>query len=238
MSTKGRNFGRTVASPQDPTKVPSGIDNVTYFAPLIPEEIKEMIPLLHTITIEYFQQLLETVITYLQGVTITEENLLTLQRLNSKNYSNLSFNLLLTGLYLLISIAIRQKVKNSTIKTDLLKMNVPSLLIDEIIKVIRLTRFDIESYSINSRISFPRLIKLRWRVDVIISSGSLSRVLRPIILMQMILSNKVIKTFEVSIEQFSQLRLGVAKVTFFSFPSSTFLSSFLSFVNLKKIKTN
>lgn len=212
MSNKGRNFGRTTQQQQDPTKVPNGIDNITYFTPQIPSEVKEIVPLLHKITIEIFREILSSVLLYLKGNTITDEQFLVLQRLSNKIEGGIDIGLLYSGLYTIIRIAIRQKVKNDVIKNDLLKMNLPSHIVDDIIRVIRISRFDIENTALVNRIRFPRLEKLRWRVDVIISSGSLSRVLRPTILMQMILSNKVIKTFEVSIEQFSQLRLGVAKV--------------------------
>ena len=42
----------------------------------------------------------------------------------------------------------------------------------------------VQEYAVASRIRCPRLERLRWRVDVVISSGSLSRVMRPTILMQ------------------------------------------------------
>ena len=44
------------------------------------------------------------------------------------------------------------------------------------------------------------------------STGLLSKVMRPSIMVQMYLSSGIIKTFEISIEQFNQLRYGVAKV--------------------------
>lgn len=229
MATKGRNFGKTAAIPQDPTKVPNGIDPSTYFAPSIPQEVKEIVPILHTISLNLLRETLSTIMNYLQGqVMISDEYFLSLQRmaikLEKENGNKTGsggtgtgcsdYGLLFTGLYSMIKIAIQFKIKNEIIRNDLLKMNVPIPVIDDLIRVIRLSRFDIERAALANRIRFPRLEKLRWRVDVVISSGSLSRVLRPTILMQMILSNKVIKTFEISIEQFSQLRLGVAKVRY------------------------
>jgi hypothetical protein len=220
MATKGRNFGKTAAVPQDPTKVPNGIDTSTYFAPSIPQEVKEIVPILHTVSPELLRETLSTIMNYLKGnLVITDEHFLSLQRMAAKlekeggaSSGAGDYGLFFTGLYSMIKIAIQFKIKNDSIRKDLLKMNVPSQVIEDVIRVIRISRFDIERAALANRIRFPRLEKLRWRVDVVISSGSLSRVLRPTILMQMILSNKIIKTFEVSIEQFSQLRLGVAKV--------------------------
>jgi hypothetical protein len=226
MATKGRNFGKTAAVPQDPTKVPNGIDTSTYFAPSIPQEVKEIVPILHTVSPDLLRETLSTIINYLKGnLVITDEHFLSLQRMalklekegggsGSSGGAASEYGLFFTGLYSMIKIAIQFKIKNESIRNDLLKMNVPTHVIEDLIRVIRISRFDIERAALANRIRFPRLEKLRWRVDVVISSGSLSRVLRPTILMQMILSNKVIKTFEISIEQFSQLRLGVAKVRY------------------------
>lgn len=58
----------------------------------------------------------------------------------------------------------------------------------------------------------PRLTNLQWRVDIMISNSSLLRVMKPSVLMQMTFSDRRIKTFEVPIEQFHELRLNVAKV--------------------------
>lgn len=59
---------------------------------------------------------------------------------------------------------------------------------------------------------YPTLDNFSWRVDVTISSNSLSRVLKPTILMTTVTSNGQKKTFEVSVEKFHELRYNVAKV--------------------------
>mmetsp|Transcript_3762 Transcript_3762/g.5838 ORF Transcript_3762/g.5838 Transcript_3762/m.5838 type:complete len:240 (-) Transcript_3762:151-870(-) len=209
--SKVKGFGRTAASTQDPTKVPKGIDTSTYFAPSIPDEVKQTIPLLHITPSEVLSDTLSKVVLMVNGEPVSDESLVILQRGASK-IEGMDYGLLFTGLYSIIRIAIRQKAKSASIHSDLLKMNCPAPAADEIVRVIQTSRTSMESSALCHRIRFPRLEKLRWRVDVIISSGSLSRVLRPVVLMQMVLSNSVIKTFEVSIDQFNQLRYGVAKV--------------------------
>lgn len=59
---------------------------------------------------------------------------------------------------------------------------------------------------------YLKLEKLRWRVDITISSSVLSRVLEPSILFEMTLSNGEKKTFEVSISKFHQIRYSVASI--------------------------
>jgi len=62
------------------------------------------------------------------------------------------------------------------------------------------------------RVRLPQLETFRWRVDVTISNSSLHRVLEPSILMEMTLSDGSIKTFEVAVSQFHELRYSVAYV--------------------------
>ena len=61
---------------------------------------------------------------------------------------------------------------------------------------------------------FPTLEELRWRVDVTISTGSLTRAMRPAVLMQMALSDGDVKTFEVASDKFQLLRFNVAKALY------------------------
>jgi len=49
-------------------------------------------------------------------------------------------------------------------------------------------------------------------VDVTISTSSLARALKPVIMLQMTLSDGSIKTFEVSVSQFHELRFNTALV--------------------------
>ena len=51
-----------------------------------------------------------------------------------------------------------------------------------------------------------------WRVDVTICNGSLAKIMRPSVMMQLVLGDGRIHTFEVSLEQLNQLRYGVAKL--------------------------
>jgi hypothetical protein len=80
------------------------------------------------------------------------------------------------------------------------------------VAVIRRSRDILEKAANDNRVRFPRLDALRWRVDVSISSSSLSRVMQPAILMEMTLGDGTIRTFEVPVDQFHDLRFNVAKV--------------------------
>mmetsp|Transcript_5035 Transcript_5035/g.8729 ORF Transcript_5035/g.8729 Transcript_5035/m.8729 type:complete len:116 (+) Transcript_5035:152-499(+) len=68
-----------------------------------------------------------------------------------------------------------------------------------------------ESAVEDGKLGFPHLDNLRWRVDVTLSSNSLSRILQKSILMEMTLSNGTVRSFEVQQEQFHELRHAVAR---------------------------
>ena len=61
------------------------------------------------------------------------------------------------------------------------------------------------------RVALPTITGVRWRVDVTISTTSLSRVFKPTIPMQLTLSDGTIQNFECSVEKFHELRYAVAK---------------------------
>lgn len=171
---------------QDPTQLPPGLDTTTYFFPAIPTELKPLIPLLHSTPLEHVTTCLQAVVTYLQlqngGKYVAIDKAVYASM--SSVLSMEDTNLLLTGLYFILRIAIRNKVKLSVVKTDLLKMNVPKEVVDLLTQALRRSRLDIESHVLTHRIQFHKLEKVRWRIDVVISTGSLSRVMKPSILMQ------------------------------------------------------
>jgi len=60
--------------------------------------------------------------------------------------------------------------------------------------------------------TFPKVEDLRWRVDVHISNAVLNKLLKPAVLMQMVMKDGDVHTFEVSPEKFHDLRYNVAKL--------------------------
>eukprot|EP00727_Mastigamoeba_balamuthi_P009404 m51a1_g5086 hypothetical protein (85) ;mRNA; r:255249-255619 len=58
----------------------------------------------------------------------------------------------------------------------------------------------------------PTLADLKWRVDVAVSTSASSRVMAPVILMEMTTSEGKVWTFEVPVDKFHELRYNVARV--------------------------
>jgi hypothetical protein len=200
----------------DPTQIPSSIDiNSTFLLPIIPDEVRATVPYLHIISTQLLRLILQQLLEYIHNGNFTDDDSIILHKKIQKELGindNVNIPILLSGLYTILKHGVAGKIKLSIISNDLQRMNTPQAAIEDICKVILASKSKLEKTLVDKRIRFPRLQKLRWRIDVTISSGSLSRVMRPSILMEMSLSNGSIRTFEVSIDQFNQLRHGVAKV--------------------------
>eukprot|EP00968_Pinguiococcus_pyrenoidosus_P008227 scaffold576_cov260-Pinguiococcus_pyrenoidosus.AAC.91 len=85
-------------------------------------------------------------------------------------------------------------------------MNAPEGYVRDVVGALEAHGAALRTAALASRVGYPRCEGVKWRVDVIISTGQLSRVMRPTIILQLFRSNGSVKTFEVSIEQFHQLR--------------------------------
>lgn len=57
----------------------------------------------------------------------------------------------------------------------------------------------------------PTLTSLTWRVDVILSSSSVTRVMQPFVIMRVGLSDGTFRTIEMSVKAFHDLRFRVAE---------------------------
>eukprot|EP00615_Pteridomonas_danica_P006975 CAMPEP_0114337144 /NCGR_PEP_ID=MMETSP0101-20121206/6171_1 /TAXON_ID=38822 ORGANISM="Pteridomonas danica, Strain PT" /NCGR_SAMPLE_ID=MMETSP0101 /ASSEMBLY_ACC=CAM_ASM_000211 /LENGTH=222 /DNA_ID=CAMNT_0001469289 /DNA_START=6 /DNA_END=674 /DNA_ORIENTATION=+ len=181
------------------TSVPGGLDS-TFFGSSIPVVIRRAVPLMHA-EAGSVEEILAKALALLKDRGA--EN----QLINSDEQGTI-----FTALQLILSTAIRSRTKASVVEKDLKSMNVPEQVVVSLVNMLKKERMELESRSLTNRTRFPRLEDLQWRADVAISSSSLLRVFRPCILMQISLSDGRIKTFDVPVDQFHQLRYNVAKV--------------------------
>jgi hypothetical protein len=143
-----------------------------------------------------------------------DESFIALQKSLSCQDMKSDFGLIYTGLYSILKRSIRSKQPVSQFNSDMTILGLPAEVVESMTRVLMRSRPLLESSICYTKCKFPSLQKLRWRVDVVISSGSLSRIMRPIMMFQVILSNGKVTNFEVTIEQFNQLRYGVAKLLY------------------------
>jgi hypothetical protein len=184
----------------------------------VPDEVRAVVPLMHreSVSVDLIRTCIQQVLGYLKDHSIFsgqggEDAYKKFQKVAAGSNSGDDVNVLFTGLYSILFAAVSSKALTATIVDDLKRMHVPSQVADDLGQAIGKSRAAVEAAALRDRIGFPRLQKFRWRIDVSISSGSLARVMRPTIMMQMVLSDGRIRAFEVSVAQFNQLRYGVAK---------------------------
>ena len=172
--------------------VPVGIDTSTFFHN-IPLEIKAAVPLFKQIGIDVIKKCIENILLVLSSEKTSsssksqEEDYIKFQRSLMSDAD--TFSILYTALHEIIATIVKTKISLTKASTDLKKLNIPGPVADAICKSITVaTRKPMEIVSKAASTELPRLLHMRWRVDVSISSGSLARVMRPVILVQVCVS--------------------------------------------------
>lgn len=169
-------------NPEDLTHCPQGIDLTTFFHGLIPAEVRQCVPFYHAVSIEKLSPIIGIAMKYLLK---NDDKLQIDESLYANGLTPEQNNALVTSFYLLFRTCLRFKCKLSILREDLKKMNIPNAVNEEICKLVSASRFPYESLAVHTnRVQFNKLEKIRWRVDVVISSGSLTRVMRPNLILQ------------------------------------------------------
>jgi hypothetical protein len=190
--------------------IPHGVDSSTFFGAAIPAEVREAVPVMHDTAAPLFAKTLEAVVMSLKdeesAVHVVSEVSAAFGAENAENFAKL-----FTGLSTLVKTAVRNHTKVTVIEADLSAMNVPVFVIDAFLSLIRASRFQLLDAAAARVPAFPTMTGCRWRVDVNISGSDLSRDLQPRLMMEMTQSNGDVRTFEVPLSKFHQLRYCVAK---------------------------
>ena len=104
-------------------------------------------------------------------------------------------------------------IRQEHFEEDLRNLKMPDTCISILNKMLfGANRTVIDSSIVNSRVSLPRYLAFKWRVDVTISNTYLQRALTPTVLGELLLTNGKSALFEMSIEKFHELRFNVALV--------------------------
>ncbi|XP_015781526.1 COMM domain-containing protein 5 [Tetranychus urticae] len=154
-----------------------------------------------------FQQLIKAVIDYLCAGSPLDENLPVLSELNLQNTES---KLLVQNLVILVRNCMRYRSTNRQISlTDILteELRIPS-------KLSQIIQNEIDSAKMTATIPYgpklPTCTSIKWRIDVVISSSSLSKVLEPLIIFEIHTDSGEKLRFDCSLTKFNQLRLAVA----------------------------
>jgi len=186
------------------------MDDYSFFGPSLPHEVRAMIPLLTKIEQPQFRKAIQIAVEHLKGVPISDQQFHQISKV--VNLSKQTFALVFTGVYYILRAAVRSKAKTEVVQSLLTELRIPEPFIADLVKVVQTSRATLESAVAARRLRLPRIENLYWRVDITISTTSLSRVMKPTISFSVTLDDGTIKTFEVPTQQFHLLRYNIAKL--------------------------
>uniref|UniRef100_A0A6P8J2S8 COMM domain-containing protein 5 n=1 Tax=Actinia tenebrosa TaxID=6105 RepID=A0A6P8J2S8_ACTTE len=188
-------------------------ENTLFLGPKVPDEVRRMIPHLKSLDKEVFRKILQVIMASLEGKQV-EDGIL--HKISADNVSEDVVGSVFAGMFTILTSALRlplSSLKPEQFQADLDEVRIPRELIPDLSSIVfgeRRSQLDDAALELGARL--PKLDSLRWRVDVAISTSALNRVLEPSILMETKLSNGDIRTFEVPLSKFHQLRYNVAYV--------------------------
>lgn len=142
-----------------------------------------------------FDLIIQESISTSQKVSSSRQAQINVLKIFAEKSSNEKSNLMLTGLTLLLSYSLRYKIALNIFTTHLKLMNVPEIVI-QALSSLRLSLTESQSGRFGGVWAKKGnggrggggqgrgLESLRWRVDVVLSSGSLTKVMKPNLLMQ------------------------------------------------------
>ena len=175
-----------------------------------PAAWKACLPLLETVRPEVLKPALQHVGVHMGGGVVAAADFVALCADTHSDPDHLAC--LYAGVFEVMAIAVRKKISPDLLKNDLERCykQVKPKVAAAIAKAYLDNMAAMEAAVEHDRVAFPHLDGMRWRVDVHISTASLSRVLKPSITLQMIFDDGSVSTFEVSPEKFQELRFTVA----------------------------
>lgn len=190
-------------------------DRTSFVGVRVPAEIRVMVKSLAKLDNDIFKKLLRMVVQNLEGGVNYDQFQSIVQSAQNKSTEE-TLGIVYSGLLTLVKCALRHSttsLKQQHFKEDLEEIGIAKECHDDLVScVFGSKRAAVDKQLLSTRPRLPRLLQLKWRVDVAISTSVLNRVLEPSIIMEMTLSNGQTKVFEVPVSQFHQLRYSVAYV--------------------------
>jgi len=173
--------GKPKAAPSDPLQVPKDIDGISFFGKTIPESVIQSVPLLHAMKVDD----VSTIVLLAVDIFNSNDISANIKKPNAcKHISDDDFAVVLSALYITLKLIVRTKIHAKAMQSDLLKLHYPQATIDVLLPLVQSKRVLLETMALSHRCRFPTIDKFRWRVDVTISSGLLSKIMRPNLLFQ------------------------------------------------------
>ncbi|GFN82194.1 comm domain-containing protein 5-like [Plakobranchus ocellatus] len=190
-----------------------GLERTSFVGARVPNEIRAIIKPLSKIDKATFKKILKVIVSEIQGVELTFEDL---RPLLNETLTEEVLAVLYCGLDELVRRALKlphSSLKKENFIQDLQDLQIPESFHEDLVAVVAgAKRSQIDSHLEDNRPRLPSLENLAWRTDVAISTGVLNRVLVRGVTMEMTLSDGSIKDFEMTVSKFQELRFHVASV--------------------------
>jgi len=192
------------------------MDRTSFLGPSVSPDLRAAIPHLASLPQPLARKLLPLILSYLNApdhdnIPTLQQDISSIQKEADPSIAS-TLPVVFTGLMYILRLAIKSRVTVENFQNDLAEIRIPQPIITDLVTVLKKSRGNLESSALENRLKFPTLTSLRWRVDVIISSSNLARVLTPLLTMQVTDSAGEIRTFELTVDKFHELRYNVAKV--------------------------
>ncbi|KAF0975928.1 hypothetical protein FDP41_005255 [Naegleria fowleri] len=213
------------------------LDDVVFLGDKIPQEVLRVLPLLPHISKRSLTRVLSYVVKFLTGELLREKQDELAVPLNGQLERELRssfekvkkkskyvqevidsaiktglFSVIFTGFYIILRAMIRQRIKIPYLRDQLKEMELDEDLINLFVEAYETKKQKFIALTTEKTSWFNHIVNVRWRVDVTISNSVMSKVFKPLLLLQFELSNSRIVTMEVTLEQFHKLRLSVATI--------------------------
>jgi len=111
------------------------MDDITFFGPSVPQQVRVLIPLLDKVNQQQFRKALQVAVEYLKGSEISDRQFEQLSKTLSLPKD--TFATLFTGLYYIVRAAIRNKAKIDVFQNLLKELNIPQAFAADLVKVLQ-----------------------------------------------------------------------------------------------------
>ncbi|KAI1903075.1 hypothetical protein AGOR_G00023470 [Albula goreensis] len=188
-------------------------DRTSFLGGRIPTEVEIMAKHLKDLDKDLFRKILKVVVNSIEGKDCRDsmKSVADTCTLSEEQLSHI-----IAGIYVLLKEALRlptSSLKQEVFKEDLRDLRISEEFIADFASIVfGNRRATLEAVATQQGPRLPTIEDFRWRVDVAISTSSLSRALQPSILMQMKLTDGNSHRFEVPVSKFQELRYNVALI--------------------------
>lgn len=191
----------------------SAAERTSFVGARIPQEIKRLPKTLKQLDRQTFRKILRVLAQSLEGSDGVDESY---SCIPSKAITEETVAIVFSGLDKLVQCALRQpagSLKKEIFCDDLVQIGIQEEFIADLANTVFGPKQEaLRQSALDSCPRLPGLDNLRWRVDVAISTSSLSRVLEPTVTMEMTTSDGKVHRFEVGVRELQLLRYNVAEV--------------------------